>query len=391
MILFDKKKGLKLSRNILFICHESSRTGAPVFLLYFIRWVKKHTDQDFYILIEKAGVLEESFRELGPTWVVRPSGISFFYKIWSKLSYPSFINFRLRSLLKKPVGLIYQNTIGKGLLISGLKKRMNCPVITHIHELESVIRSTGMTNVQLIKDTTNHFIAASKAVKNNLIKNHQIPDDKITIHYECIEPIPDKEGNSQSLLPICIEDSDFVVGGAGFVDYRKGFDLFLETAKRILVENNWEGFKFVWIGDFGRNKQKIIENFIQENNLSAFVCFLGEIQDPFPVYRKFDLFFLTSREDPFPLVMLENAYLGNPVIGFKGSGGIEEFLEQDSELLVKDFDTGLAANKILYLKNNPFNLSEYGKHQKNKVMKNHMMDSCGRQYFNRIIELTGTG
>lgn len=387
--LFNEKQQLINNRNILFICHESSRTGAPLFLLYFIRWIKYHTDQEFYILIEKGGDLESSFKELGPTWVIRPAKIPFIQKIWSKLNHRSFLNFRLRSLLKKPVGLIYQNTIGKAMLVASLKKTMNCRVITHIHELESVIQSTGKTNIRLIKQTTNHFIAASQGVKNNLIQRHHIPESKITIHYECIEHIPDQLKNSQFQLSLKINESDFVVGGAGFVDYRKGFDLFLETAKLLILNNNQKGLKFVWIGGFGRNKQKMIEKFIQENDLAGHVCFTGEKKNPFPYYRKFDLFFLTSREDPYPLVMLENAFLGNPVIGFKDAGGIEEFLDHDTDLLVEDFDIRHAANKILYFKNNPQILKEYGIHQQNIVLKNHMMESCGGDYFNRIIQLAG--
>jgi glycosyltransferase involved in cell wall biosynthesis len=59
-----------------------------------------------------------------------------------------------------------------------------------------------------------------------------------------------------------------------------------------------------------------------------------------------DLFFLSSREDPFPLVMLEAGYAETPIIGFKGAGGVNDFLAAHPELLVEYTDEAHAANKI---------------------------------------------
>ena len=42
-------------------------------------------------------------------------------------------------------------------------------------------------------------------------------------------------------------------------------------------------------------------------------------------YAAMDVFALTSREDPFPLVMLEAGGHGLPTVCFAGAGGAEEF------------------------------------------------------------------
>ena len=60
-----------------------------------------------------------------------------------------------------------------------------------------------------------------------------------------------------------------------------------------------------------------------------------------------DLFFLSSREDPFPLVMLEAGYAETPIVGFKGAGGVNDFLAAHAELLVEYTDEAHAASKIL--------------------------------------------
>ncbi|MBR9999656.1 MAG: glycosyltransferase family 4 protein [Cyclobacteriaceae bacterium] len=340
------------------------------------------------ILIDKGGDLEGSFRELGPTYVIRPLSHRLYQKIWSRISYGSYLNCRLQHLMEIPVGLIYLNTFSNGRLADQLKKKFKCRLITHTHELESVIQTAGRKNIQLLHRITDHYIAASAAVKKNLIINHRIPENKITVHFEAIEPVSagsDKPVN----FPIDLKDSDFVVGGAGFVDYRKGFDLFLETARILVQEENCTHARFIWIGGFGRNKQKIVDGFIERHGLQNHVKFPGEMADPFPVYRRFNLFFLSSREDPYPLVMLENAYLGIPVIGFKGSGGADEFLDHDEELLADSFKAREAARKIMVFMKNKSLVTAAGRRLREKVREKHMIDRCGRLYYNRIIQLAG--
>jgi len=186
-----------------------------------------------------------------------------------------------------------------------------------------------------------------------------------------------------------LNKSDFIIGGAGFVDYRKGFDLYLETAKKLINENYQTDFKFIWVGGFGRNIQKMVADYIRSHNLTNHVFFLGEKKNPYPYYQMFDLFYLTSREDPFPLVMLENASLGKTIIGFRGTGGFEEFVDYDSDLLIDSFDIQQATDVIIKLKNNETTSAKVGNRLKNKVYEKYMMGSNGMKYFSRIKQLAG--
>lgn len=380
---------MKTRKKILFVCHESSMTGAPISLLTFIKWIREYTDQTFSIVIEKGGDLEKAFRALGPTRVIRPYKMNFIQKVWSKIHYASYVISRLKSFLEEPIGLIYHNTISQGFLLSILKREIRCPVITHIHELEGVIQSTGIYNIRRIKRATNHYLAASGAVKENLIRSHHIPPSDITVHYECIPAIPDHIDSRPAVVPLNISGSDFVVGGAGFVDQRKGFDIFLETARFLIREKHLYQFKFIWVGAFGRNKQKVVEEFIGANGLGDFVSFLGEKKDPYPIFRMFDLFFLASREDPYPLVMLENAYFGIPVTGFSGSGGIDEFLMETPELLIGGLTIPHASDKLIQLEKDRKKLGKYGALLRKKVKENHLMDLCGERFYENIKRTAG--
>lgn len=68
--------------------------------------------------------------------------------------------------------------------------------------------------------------------------------------------------------------------------------------------------------------------------------------DAKPYFEMADVFFLSSREDPFPLVMLEAASLGIPMVGFRGTGGIEDFSKDLGSMLIDDLDESEAAELI---------------------------------------------
>jgi glycosyltransferase involved in cell wall biosynthesis len=55
-------------------------------------------------------------------------------------------------------------------------------------------------------------------------------------------------------------------------------------------------------------------------------------------FAAFDVFALVSREDPFPVVCLEAASLGKPIVCFNSSDGEKEFVENDCGFVVPDLD-----------------------------------------------------
>ena len=81
------------------------------------------------------------------------------------------------------------------------------------------------------------------------------------------------------------------------------------------------------------------------------------------------MFFLSSREDPFPLVMLEAAFQGKPIVGFKGSGGVNDFLKEFPDLLVGYLEEEEAKESIInWLKKDTEVLNTLGEKLKNSAM-----------------------
>lgn len=104
----------------------------------------------------------------------------------------------------------------------------------------------------------------------------------------------------------------FVVGGCGSIGWRKGTDLFLQIAHAINRTKGYEKVRFLWVGGEIQNQESL------EFSHDAYVLGLQYCHripttaEVFDFYCAIDIFALTSREDPFPLVMLEAGAHGVP-------------------------------------------------------------------------------
>jgi glycosyltransferase involved in cell wall biosynthesis len=111
--------------------------------------------------------------------------------------------------------------------------------------------------------------------------------------------------------------------GVGFGDYRKGFDLFIKSAQ------NFKDKIFMWVGNIS-DEMKDYENTANEMENVILVPFQKEVDIYF---AGADVYFLTSREDPFPSVVLEAMEVGIPVIAFNNNGGYIELVKKNGFLI----------------------------------------------------------
>ena len=122
-----------------------------------------------------------------------------------------------------------------------------------------------------------------------------------------------------------MRNKPFKIISAAAVDFRKGFDLWVEVAIAALQKNN--ELVFEWYGTaneksliFSSSIKKIPEHFKNK------IIYKGETQSLQVKMAESNLFFLPSREDPFPIVCIEAIGSGIPCVGFN-SGGILELEE----------------------------------------------------------------
>ncbi|MCI0554871.1 MAG: glycosyltransferase, partial [Anaerolineae bacterium] len=144
-----------------------------------------------------------------------------------------------------------------------------------------------------------------------------------------------------------MENNARIVLGVGYADYRKGIDLFVKTGINVIKAN--ADAVFVWVGHWDEKMRLVIDRQLAETHLRNRFFFVGRKSDTDIYYAGADIYALTSREDPFPSVVMESLEVAVPVVGFKGAGGVDEFLEQGCGLLVAKEDISAMADAISIL------------------------------------------
>jgi glycosyltransferase involved in cell wall biosynthesis len=144
---------------------------------------------------------------------------------------------------------------------------------------------------------------------------------------------------------------------------------------------------FLWVGgqldgpEFG-----LLWHDATKLRVGPYLRFLGVQSNPFDYFSAFDVFALVSREDPFPLVMLECASLAKPLLCFESSGGASEFVDKSCGFVMPYLDVDEMARCIFQLHESPELRSGLGKSAAEKVRSKHDVDISAPRILD-IIEL----
>jgi glycosyltransferase involved in cell wall biosynthesis len=128
-----------------------------------------------------------------------------------------------------------------------------------------------------------------------------------------------------------------------------------------------------------------INNDIKKAKLEDVVRFIPSGNDMDSFYQEIDVFLLVSREDPYPLVVLEAASYGKPIICFDNAGGAPEFVQDDAGTVVEYLDIiGLANALNAYQKNSDL-VKQKGNTAKDRVQKKHQDKNLVLAQLNQIL------
>lgn len=357
---------------ILFVGHEATRTGAPLILLHFLRWLSRERGWPIEILLVRGGELRSAFAALGPTACLDEG-------VWGTLS-------PLRSVLRRSgfdalgrrfqgaaVGralrggydLIYCNSVAAAPALAVLRSN-GTPVLCHVHELGF---SFGVTvpadDLARLVGATTRYVACAEAVADYLRHGRDVADSMIDVVHEFL--LPDAGGPSAGGAAPASPRQRVVVGAVGTVGWRKGTDLFLQLALRMRRRFSSGGVRFVWVGGGDREDLARARHDLESAGLEDVVTFLGPAEDPTPHYAAIDVFVLPSREDPFPLVCIEAAAAGKPIVCFDRAGGAPELVEADCGFVVPYLDLDAMAERVQVLIEDPDLRRRLGENAKRKV------------------------
>ena len=257
----------------------------------------------------------------------------------------------IKIILKEKPDLIYVNSIVSHAY-ARIGRKLKIPTILHVHELKESFNSISLEiNLNNFKNLADKFIAVSQKVKSFLIKEINCNPKKIVLinEFSSSEEVL-KKANEKSIREIHREinkkKDEILIVGIGTACKRKGIDILIK-AHKLLKKRGYNNIKIIWTGLLIEEKEIITAILKRDKNF----LFLGEKINPFPYLNSADIFVLPSREDPFPLVVLEAMALGKPSIVFKDGGGIPEAVK-NCGIIVKKMNSEKLANAILKLSQN---------------------------------------
>lgn len=324
------------NRSILLVTHDCNPSGAQFLLLAMARQLKLY-GFDVNILALGGGSLFEDFSSVGSTLnahSVTTAAVQEF----------------LSGLRTAGVEDAIANSILSGSVLPQLKS-LGFRVVALIHELPEVIRKYRQEkNAAVIGVHADRIIFPAELVRNGFAEFVALDQSKTIIRAQgVLRKNPYKYRRNEAHKIVCdrhglTPDAQIVLSIA-YVDFRKGADLFVEIANETI--RVCPKAIFVWVGHSDQNMLDEVNQRILSLGLKGKVLFVGFDKDPLAYYAAASVYALTSREDPFPNVVLESAEVGVPVVAFERTTGAADFiLEQGGRLAhhldVKNFAECLA-------------------------------------------------
>lgn len=265
--------------------------------------------------------------------------------------------------------IIFNNTIANAALLKQLPLKGK-KVFSYFHELNAAtFLISNVEEVSFLSNVSDKIFVPAEAVKKFLVKEYNIAEEKFALlKYIVPEPktIYKKINNNKTINEG--KKNHFLVGLCGTIESRKGFDLIPLIIKKIVKDKNISDIHFIWIGANTRSLEYfLLKEDLRKLGIDSFFSVIEPVKNIEWNLSQLDLFLLPSREDAFPLVVLEAAYHGLPCIYFAGAGGIKEFSAKDAGIPVDYLDIDKMAEEIIHLKTDDELRMALGKRAKEKI------------------------
>ena len=337
---------------MLVVSHEARRTGAPKVAIEIQRSLHGDSATEVVSLLRGGGALAGEFAATSDRLQREPLA-----RVRAVLRRPRRLRKRVDQLdeliawsmlrRSRPT-VVYLNTVKSACYVRPAL-RLGIPTILHVHEL-GVLASSTLRRYRVgdrWKDV--RLVACSTAARDGLAEQVHVPATDIDVVHSPVDTSdverrgqqvgdPDDPGGSGG------GESPLIVAACGVVNERKGADLWVRVAKVVREKRPDLAVRFQWVG---RQPGEWPGDLARELGVDGGIDWVGEVAEPHPLIAAADVFTLTSREDPFPLVVLEAMALARPIVAFD-VGGVREQLD-DTGVVVAAEDVDAMADAVVAL------------------------------------------
>lgn len=371
---------------ILFISHEATATGAPRLLMEIQRWLKANTSVEFATVFVRGGVLLQEFESVGQViGVIHPAAQhSIASRVVAKVR--RLVSSSTDRLVRKarsagPFDLVYCNSIASASSTSHF--RACAPLVaTHIHELPALIQAFGPQAIESALFNSDHFLAASTAVRTGLVEVFGADPSHISVMNGFISPdfgqgVDPLKAAFKLRAHLNIPTESLVVGVCGTGALHKGHDLLPQVLSNLPATILGREVHLVHVGASpSASDLALLKRDAEIFGVASRLHYAGRRTDVAEWTAGFDVLAFPSREDAFGLVLLEAAKFGIPTVCFDQGGGAPEFCEGGAGVTVPYLCAASMARAIAELLGNEQARMAMGGVARAKLLTHYQVDSA---------------
>lgn len=367
-------RSLTLDRPILLVSHQATLTGAPRVLADLGRAADQMGATVVFLFVEGGNELE-SYSRIGHVYLLSQFNNNFEYAARSII-----LNHDPRvAVLNTITTTRYAETL------NSLDPNIRC--IGWIHELPTVINSFfgGRETVINAHTYCEKLAFGSDYVRQQFAVEYGLDSDSLyVLPYIWKVPILSSsakavDNEAMSIANIVDSSSDkniILLLGCGTAEPRKGLDIFIRVAYQVLEnckEEHRSRIKFAWYGcpPYSDNYVDFCKFDAKRLCIDEFIEFKPASDEFAERLAQATAFILTSREDPYPLVILDSMANGVPFVCFEDAGGSATIAKSGPGIAIPYGDEQLFAESINYLIDNPARCEQLGRAGKKKVILDH--------------------
>ena len=318
---------------VLVVTHDQSRTGAPILALSLVNELAKNYNVATVAL--GSGVLANNFAQASNAY------FKFYGPRQSSRQFSRFIQ-KASEFAKFKFAIV--NSMEAAFSIESLSY-CNIPCIALIHEYSSY-GSRAKGTLEGLK-ASKAVVFSSSLTRDSMIESRpEIESQKFFVIPQGKCEVPQDAQSNQKLISnekfkesvdsFFNSSNGLNVIGAGYVQYRKGLDLFVTLASLVTKVPGLEESKFLWVGDGYSTKDANYGLFVYDQiarlGLADSIRIIPSSQYFTYALQRADALALTSRLDPLPNVVIDAIFEGKHIVCFDKASGFPE-LFKDNEVL----------------------------------------------------------
>jgi len=302
-------------RKLLLVGHDAWPSGAQMLLLNLGRHLRDVRGMDVAFLLLGGGALAADYQAVGPTTIL--AGLQDLPR-------------QAQAAVARGYGRAIVNTsAAAGVCEELVRAGVACTLL--VHELPRLLRERGLVEAAgRGAAVAANVVFAAPYVRDRFHELAAVPPGRAVVLpqgiYRPVNVAPAAAAAMRTRLGL--PAGALLAMGLGYADLRKGFDLFLQVWR--LAQAADPAIHLLWAGDIDPHVLAYLGAEMAAAATTGTFHYLPYDRDAADYLACADVFLLTSREDPFPSVVLEAVSAGVPCVAFEESGGVPDLLREHS-------------------------------------------------------------